>query len=54
LKFLVKNNVFALGALHKAGTTIDIDQKFEPLFKGAIEKVVKPKPKKAVNEHGDK
>lgn len=53
MKYLVKNNVFALGALHKAGTIIDIAKKHEELFKGAIEKVA-TKPIKAVDEHGDK
>lgn len=51
MKFLVKNNVFALGQLHKSGTVIDIDAKQESLFKGFIEKV-QPK-KKAVKADAD-
>jgi hypothetical protein len=39
LKYTVKNNVFALGKLHKAGTVIEIEPEEELFFKGAIEKV---------------
>jgi hypothetical protein len=37
MKYKVKNNVFAMGTLNKAGTTIDIDPKYEKFYKGQIE-----------------
>ena len=41
MKYLVKNNVFALGRLNKAGTIIEIDPSEEVYFKGHIEPVEK-------------
>lgn len=53
MKYKVKNNVFALGRLNKAGTEIDIDPEFEVYFKGQIEPMEEPK-KKRVKKNADR
>jgi hypothetical protein len=47
MKYKVKNNLFAMGMMCKAGTVIEIDPKDEHYFKGQIEPIEAPaKPKK--------
>ena len=49
MKYLVKNNVFAMGKLNKAGTVIDIDPKYEKYYKGSIEKAAAEEKKVKTN-----
>ena len=41
MKYRVKNNVFAMGRLNKAGTVIDVEPELEKYYKGHIEPIEK-------------
>lgn len=54
MKYKVKNNLFAMGMMCKAGTVIEIDPKDEHYFKGEIEPAEKPsKPRTKKKKGGE-